>query len=412
MSFYKRYELRRLLADGEVKTFSAVENETGRNVLLHMFNPPGQGLLAEFKTKFLRPDGSASPPAIEIGEFAGSKYAVTESIDSFQSLRQWLKQQPESLGPAAGFALDPPPQPRTAPPAPKPLPAEEPLGEFTSLFGPDPKQAKPKPAPRPAPPLPLVSDDPGDFTRAFGPSGPKPAPARPPAAAPADPGEFTRLFGGPDPAPPAPVRPAPPPPPPVAQPAWPPPPLPPTPPPAPPRASASLPAMPERNAEITSEFTKLFGSGPVGQSIDIAEEQAKAARTAPQDSRPFQQAGEFTRMFGPGEIGGSKSAGPADVTFSLNTSASSLFGSPDELARQYDASVANNSAPPDTTSEYTKIFGGPSSAEAPPPAPRPAPTAVEIPRRGLSPVIIVLITLGSAGLIAGLIYLAVYLGNR
>jgi hypothetical protein len=167
--------------------------------------------------------------------------------------------------------------------------------------------------------------------------------------------------------------------------------------------------MPDRNAEVTSEFTKLFGSGPVGQSIDIAEEQAKAARTVPHDSRPFQQAGEFTRIFGP-EVGGNQTAGPADVTFSLNTSASSLFGSPDELARQSDAALAG-SQPPDTTSEYTKIFGGPSSAEAPPPAARPAPP-VAVQKRGLSPLIIVLITLGAAAVVGGLIYLAVYLGNR
>ena len=167
--------------------------------------------------------------------------------------------------------------------------------------------------------------------------------------------------------------------------------------------------MPEHSAVDTGEFTKLFGSGPAGQSIDIAEEQAKAARTAPQESRPFQQAGEFTRMFGP-ELGGPQSTPPPASTFSLNTSASSLFGSPEDLARQANAALSH----PDhaeSTGDYERIFGGSSSTEAPAPALQRAPSA-PTPLRGLSPLAIVLITLGAATLVAGLIYLAVLLGNK
>src|SRR6185437_4177745 len=174
MSFYKRYELRRLVADGEVKTFTAVENETGRDVLLHMFNPPGLPLLGEFKRRFLLADGRSVPPAIEVGEFAGSQYAVTATIDSFQSLRQWMQQQGEPLGSAAAAPVAP-----TAPPASDPLPAGDP-GDFTRAFGSAPPKAVP--APKPAPHL---DEDPGDFTRAFGPSAPPVAPSPLQPAAPA-----------------------------------------------------------------------------------------------------------------------------------------------------------------------------------------------------------------------------------
>ena len=50
MSFYKKYELDRLIADGEAKTFRAVENATGRVVFLHLFNPSGQPLLAAMRS--------------------------------------------------------------------------------------------------------------------------------------------------------------------------------------------------------------------------------------------------------------------------------------------------------------------------------------------------------------------------
>ncbi len=167
--------------------------------------------------------------------------------------------------------------------------------------------------------------------------------------------------------------------------------------------------MPQHDAADTGEFTKLFGSGPVGQSIDIAEEQAKAARTAPQESRPFQQAGEFTRIFGP-ELGGPQSAPPRDTTSSLNTSASSLFGSPEDLARQANAALSHSDHA-ENTGDYERIFGGSSTSEAPPAALKRAPTAPAA-RLGPSPLTIVLITLGAAILVAGLIYLAVLLGNK
>ena len=62
MSFYRRYELERLIADGEAKTFRAVETATGRAVWLHIFNPEGQELAATLKAKATGPGGSPLPP--------------------------------------------------------------------------------------------------------------------------------------------------------------------------------------------------------------------------------------------------------------------------------------------------------------------------------------------------------------
>ncbi len=90
MSFYKRYELDRLIADGDAKTFRATENSTGRIVLLHMFNPPGQPVLAVLKGKLGSDPAHPSPPLIELGEFAGSPYAVTEEIPGFRNIREWV----------------------------------------------------------------------------------------------------------------------------------------------------------------------------------------------------------------------------------------------------------------------------------------------------------------------------------
>src|ERR1035441_2044161 len=155
MSFYKKYELQRLIADGEAKTFRAIESATGRTVFLHLFNAGGMALLASLKAKLVAASGKPVPPLLEIGEFAGSQYAVTESSEPFSSLREWVDRQPEAL-----LAASPAP-PKPAPRPPAPPAASQPPG--------------------------LLDDEPGEFTRQFPSSKPleKPAQrARPPGAAP------------------------------------------------------------------------------------------------------------------------------------------------------------------------------------------------------------------------------------
>ncbi len=320
MSFYQRYELARLIADGETKTFRAVENATGRNVLFHFFKPEGQPILAALKSKWGRLPGKPEPPLLELGEFAGSPYAVTEMIEPFTTLRQWVISMENDAPtmeihlPAAAPTASPaiPAAPPIVPAARAPaenVKAPPPPGAFTQFFDRPPEPPKP------------ASSGPGDFTRWFDapPSQPvKPASALRPDTRPMlDPqkDEFEKLFEpGPSPSPSAPTdefeklfggnqRPAPPKP--ASRPSDFKIPLEDTSLPAPPRAAAprasskpSWPVSPQSDEE-TGQFTRLFGSGPSGEAINIEEEQARAAQRAQPEGRPFQPPTEFTRVFGP-----------------------------------------------------------------------------------------------------------------
>jgi hypothetical protein len=407
MSFYRRYELERLVADGEAKTFRAVETATGRPVWLHIFNPEGQELAAALKAKAAGAGGKPVLPVIEIGEFAGSQYAVTEAGDSFPGLRQWVDQLPAAV--AAGDAPAParrpidanppallddscgafvkPPQTITPYPAPRPAAPVPPLvpdeaGEFTRLFERD--DAFPKAAPSPPP---LVDDASGEFRRAF------PAPASEPPAIPApqEMGDFTRAFGlpalpAPDSAAPR-VR---------------------VPPPTPRRPAApELPSVPPDWAVAgdTGEFTKLFGPGLSGEALDIASEQAKAAKAAPSEGVPFQHAGEFTRMFGPPPGAASPAAKPAAPPSSLNTSPSGLFALPADQTKATGDSPENSPLPDakSASNEYTSVFGqkpAPSEPAAPTEPKKPAPDIdLTAPKSRMRPGVIAGVVIGIAVLI-------------
>ena len=406
MSFYTRYELERLLADGEAKTFRAIESATGRIVFLHLFSPRGQGLLAELKAKLVGPGGKPAPPLVEIGEFAGSQYAVTEGREPFSGLREWLDRQPEAALPP-GPALPrraPEPGPSVPPAASKPpaLLDDEP-GEFTKLFArsePAVQPAEPVRPPAASKPPALLDDASGEFHRQSQPS--RPGETTPARAAAEEAGDFTRAFG---PAPPEssggakpPVRLAP---------------TPPSPPPVPQRREVESPSAPaEWVPADTGEFTKLFGSGLSGEAIDIAGEQARAARSAADESRPFRKAGEFTRIFGPG-MGGEALAGPApSASNSLNT-ASGLFGSSDDAAKPAQDAL-NAPRQPEQKSdpgEYTRIFGEKPEAPKPPEAAKPAAVALAAPKPKMQPAVIAVIVAAIVVLVA-LIVVAVVLSLR
>jgi hypothetical protein len=404
MSFYTRYELERLLADGEAKTFRAIESATGRIVFLHLFSPRGQGLLAELKAKLVGPGGKPAPPLVEIGEFAGSQYAVTEGREPFSGLREWLDRQPEAALPP-GPAL-----PRRAPEPVRPPAASQPPallddepGEFTKLFArsePAVQPAEPVRPPAASKPPALLDDASGEFHRQSQPS--RPGETTPARAAAEEAGDFTRAFG---PAPPEssggakpPVRLAP---------------TPPSPPPVPQRREVESPSAPaEWVPADTGEFTKLFGSGLSGEAIDIAGEQARAARSAADESRPFRKAGEFTRIFGPG-MGGEALAGPApSASNSLNT-ASGLFGSSDDAAKPAQDAL-NAPRQPEQKSdpgEYTRIFGEKPEAPKPPEAAKPAAVALAAPKPKMQPAVIAVIVAAIVVLVA-LIVVAVVLSLR
>ncbi|MGA3017778.1 MAG: hypothetical protein ABSF62_11715 [Bryobacteraceae bacterium] len=414
MSFYKKYELQRLIADGEAKTFRAIENSTGRPVFLHLFNPTGQRLLAILKSKLGSVPGKPVAPLLEIGEFAGSTYAVTLPIEPFSGLREWvalnldtsdpkmaetspLLMSPSQAAPAetapvpplvSETPVPPPPSPISSPPpaaAPPGLLADQ-AGDFTRMFDSEPP-AKEKPTtPRATPPvvapppssipLPsavvppgLLADQAGDFTRMFvAVPPPKEKPVPPRATAPAAPppaaaslladqrGEFTRIFDPGPPKTPAPSA--------SAAPAseftklfeG-----PPSPQPFAPPAAAQSPA---------SEFTMLFqaplGSGeplkppppptappPVGRRPGASFPPAAPDSPWPASSNSDASAetGQFTRLFG-----------------------SRLPGESIDIEKEH-ASAAQ-SAPPDSrpfqqAGEFTRMFGptSPGAAGAAPPAP-------------------------------------------
>jgi hypothetical protein len=98
--------------------------------------------------------------------------------------------------------------------------------------------------------------------------------------------------------------------------------------------------------EETGQFTRLFGSGPSGEAINIEEEQARAARSSQPEGRPFQAPTEFTRVFGP-EAGGDTALPPPPRT--MTGSASGLFAS------MPGKNVAAVPAKPSGPGEYTRI---------------------------------------------------------
>jgi hypothetical protein len=398
MSFYKKYELDRLIADGEAKTFRAVENSTGRAVFLHLFNPSGQPMLAVLKSKLGGDTGRPVPPLIEVGEFAGNPYAVTEAIEPFHNLREWISANvtasnpllkedsspslalpeetalPQSAPPPPSnqlltdgpgeFARSHVPPPAAAPPvsdasdefgrmfeipkkertpvspAPAGLVAEVP-GEFTSLFQPPQQRSTPSPPPAPRPPAGgLVAEAPGEFTSLFQPPQQRSTPSPPPAPVAEKPGEFTNpLQLSPQRTPSAPA------------------------PPGNPRPALWPPPAPEASAE-TGQFTRLFGSRLPGEAIDIEKEHANASLATPPENRPFQAAGEFTRMFGPeGAKGPSTPAGPEpppfDHTSTRLSSASGMFGDSEYLAKIAAEALSGGQPADSAPGEYTRFFDAP-----------------------------------------------------
>src|ERR1035438_10546901 len=181
MSFYKKYELQRLIADGEAKTFRAVENSTGRSVYLHLFNPSGQRLLAILKSKLGSVPGKPVAPLLEIGEFAGSTYAVTLPIEPFSGLREWVALNLDTSDPKMAetsplLFVPPPAAPVETTPVP-PLVSETPV----------PPPPSPIPSPPPAAPPDLLADQAGDLTRTFDSGPPVKEKPTPPAAPPPPP---------------------------------------------------------------------------------------------------------------------------------------------------------------------------------------------------------------------------------
>lgn len=171
MSFYRKYELLKLIRDGEAKTFQAKERATGKAVLLHLlqgvWEAPGD-----------------VPGVVERGEFAGQRYVVTEAVEPFPGLREWWEGQRKPSPPPPA-----PRWPKLEPVAKVDAPGTD-TDDFSKMFGAE------EPAVR-------QPEEAGEFTRMFGGAGTV-APRR--EAEPVQEGEFTRFFGSSLPAASEPVK--------------------------------------------------------------------------------------------------------------------------------------------------------------------------------------------------------------
>jgi hypothetical protein len=287
MSFYHRYELVKLVYNGDPKSFEAREIQGGQPALLHLWSmggdSPSAALLARMRGIVASYPAQAAGRIIDVQESAQPPYAVTAVEPGFSTLESWLDSLTASLrpeqSPAAAPAIEPtlqfetPPAPPVAvqppsftPPPPPPQPATPPV---QPQYQPPAVQAVPQPpafaAPQPPPPaaVPPVQQQ-------YAAAPPPPPPAAVLSQTPEPPqGEFTRLFQGS-----------------IAQPASPAPPPPQAAPFTPP-AAAAPPAQP---AQQMGEFTRLFASPS-----------AQPAAPPPPSAAPAQSQGagmgEFTRMF-------------------------------------------------------------------------------------------------------------------
>src|SRR5581483_4055960 len=113
MSFYKRYELARMIREGDVKTFSGFQAATRRPIYLHLFGDlashPTLGRLWQMVKQ-----AEEAGQVIEAGEFAETYYVVTDPIDKFTTLRDYLEANPPTVKKK--------PSPPAAPAAPPPIP--------------------------------------------------------------------------------------------------------------------------------------------------------------------------------------------------------------------------------------------------------------------------------------------------
>ncbi len=333
MSFYRKYELERLVQKAEPKTFRAHEVAGGRPVFLHLLagmDAPSRASLLQRVRSLM---AAANPVILDMDDNEFAPYVVTAVLEDFDGLPAWLSRLPDARS-TETMARPTAPPPRPAPP---PLVETAPAaGEFTVRFGsgpPSASQQQPAPprAPAPAPPS----------FRAPAPPPPAPAPQAMPSAAAApgiEAGEFTRMFTG------SPSRPASP-----------------APSPAPP-PTPRVPVAPA--APAGSEFSKLFGSGPIGQ---------------PSPPAGGDEPGEFSRLFGAPP--GTPSDNPAG--FAPQAAARERPADPPLPWELQPAAPPPGAAPPTPQfasapsrpvietpdSQKVQVYNPPSAPPAPPPAP-------------------------------------------
>ena len=116
MGFYQEYELLGLVHDGPTKTLRAREIATDRAVFLHLLTgalpPEAQKSMLERVQGLI----GRSPAALKIGEFAGTRYVVTDILEPFTNLEQWVRETSGEPG-NSGEAGERPDAPEAVPAA-------------------------------------------------------------------------------------------------------------------------------------------------------------------------------------------------------------------------------------------------------------------------------------------------------
>jgi hypothetical protein len=97
MDLDNKYELGEVLTnDSESKTFRARETATGRPVLVHILfgvKAPGgrESLLNTLLARMTDPSAARRGQILEVSDYRGMPYAVTEVVPGFSGLRAWLE---------------------------------------------------------------------------------------------------------------------------------------------------------------------------------------------------------------------------------------------------------------------------------------------------------------------------------
>src|SRR5450759_1915673 len=158
MNLYAKLKLLDLLKDGTVRSYRALDPDSGATVLLHWL-PAEPGPEREGLFRFLDelpPDGRRL--ILEAGVQEGRPYIVTESPIAFTGLREWLLQATAQKSLEVNDRLSQKGQWKAAPeePAPSSPPEPDPLSVAKTIVYMIPTQAR-RPAAESAPSPPAVA---------------------------------------------------------------------------------------------------------------------------------------------------------------------------------------------------------------------------------------------------------------
>ncbi len=224
MSFQERYRLQEIISEKEAKVYRAVQVATGKKVLVHQVfgerTPTGcKGIVTLIFQQSLSPAQKGPTPILDMGDFEGHIYVVTEDAEPFLDLRTWLNTHAATKAAAAARPAETKAPAAAQPSVASTAPPSE-GASMTHFFAPREILAKDRPAQppskapgeaptMPAPPDrqgPVASPPSGALDQLFAPSaapGKPAAPSVPPVAAQPSatsgsrqPGEFTRMFSG------------------------------------------------------------------------------------------------------------------------------------------------------------------------------------------------------------------------